>query len=801
MPGSPRQQLADLLQDARTGGSFSTRRTTPPGDLTIIVRGLGTIALPVTGSQAKQLRLLARPARYGTGEDTLLDRSVRDTWEVPRSRVTIDKRLWANTLGPMLNSVRDDLGLPETSSLKADLHSMLVYEPGQFFAAHQDSEKDDQMIGTLIVLLPSRTEGGELVVEHRGQSVIYNGSASSLTFVAFYADTRHEVLPVTRGWRVALTYNLMLAGSSAPKPVSTPALNESAATLLRRHFEEPSEARWRGDREPLQPPDRLVFLLDHQYSERSLRWTQLKGEDAVRCDALRRAAELADCETALALVEIQETWDCSEPAPRRRRGWWSDDESDDDVDEVGDVDDDEDHELGELLESTVTITSVGEKTQRLAPDVQDAELAASTPTSSLTPYDTEYTGNMGNWGNTMDRWYRRASVVVWPRARSFALKAKADPNGAVEELLTALADRTDDQHIQHDMVETLLRFWPDAVRRGGQRTLLPGALALAAKLRDANSAARLLEPFEISAVTPTDAAALLILDAEYGRRWIDDRITAWMKNRVPFGSEPAASRELWTEALPDLCRNLGKGNRRRDSTNAEVTRTIVTQTWSWLEAAIVASTAMTRPSARHERMHELSPALLALMQATDIADDPTVRDQIVTAVSDQEFRLVPLLLPMIDASTSIPPGRLARLGLVSIAQHCADALHAELARPERASGDWSITSFTSSDSCQDCTELAAFLEDAERQTLIWPLAKPRRQHIHRCIDDAELPVTHRTTREGSPHKLVIAKTTDLFALDAQRRTAARASLTALQGLLRSDTPTKRATGHPTRTHK
>ncbi len=786
MPSSPRQQLADLLRDAGAGGSFSTRRTAPPGDLRIDVTGLGTILLPVTAAQAKQLRLLARPARYGKGKDTLVDLRVRDTWEVPRSRVKIDKRRWANTLKPILGSVRDDLGLPETSLLTAELHSMLVYEPGQFFAAHQDSEKSDQMIGTLIVVLPSRSEGGEIVVEHQGLSVTYTGSASSLTFVAFYADTRHEVLPVTRGYRVVLTYNLMLTGTSTPKPTSAPTLNESVATLLRQHFEKPSEARWRGDREALQPPDRLVFLLDHQYSEHSLRWAQLKGNDATRADALRRAAGSADCETALALVEIQETWDCAEPAPRHRRGWWTDDESDDESD--GDLDD-ADHELGELLETTVTITSVHEKAHRLAPDVQNAELAAATPTSSSAPYDTEYTGNMGNWGNTMDRWYRRASVVVWPSTRSFALTCKADPNGAVEELHAAIADRPHDPHVPNDMVATLLRFWPDAVRRGQQRTLLPGALALAAELRDANSAADLLEAFEISAVTPADAAALLILNAEYGPRWFQDRITEWMTNRVPFGSNPAASREVWTEALPDLCRGLSKGKGQRSSTDGEPARTIVALTWNWLEAAIVAATAITRPSARHERMNELSRVLLALLQATDTADDPTLRDQIVTTVCEREFRLVPLLLHVIDASTSIPPNRRTKLGLTRVATHCGEALRVELAQPGRALGDWSITSFVSGDDCQDCTELTAFLEDTTAQQRVWPLAKARRQHIHRCIDDAELPVSHRTTHEGSPHKLVITKTSDLFTREADQRTKARASLTAVERLLGPSRPT------------
>lgn len=48
----------------------------------------------------------------------------------------------------MLDEIRADLGLPDTTSLRAELHSMLVYEPGQFFAPHQDSEKHDAMIAT-----------------------------------------------------------------------------------------------------------------------------------------------------------------------------------------------------------------------------------------------------------------------------------------------------------------------------------------------------------------------------------------------------------------------------------------------------------------------------------------------------------------------------------------------------------------------------------------------------------------------------------------------------------------------------
>jgi hypothetical protein len=39
--------------------------------------------------------------------------------------------------------MRRDLGLTDGSRLKAELHDMLVYGPGQVFAAHPDSEKTD----------------------------------------------------------------------------------------------------------------------------------------------------------------------------------------------------------------------------------------------------------------------------------------------------------------------------------------------------------------------------------------------------------------------------------------------------------------------------------------------------------------------------------------------------------------------------------------------------------------------------------------------------------------------------------
>lgn len=116
---------------------------------------------------------------------------------------------WDRTLDGVLDRVHTALGLPPTTVLRAEPHALLVYGKGQFFLPHQDSEKDDSMVGTLVVSLPSHHTGGELVVSHAGRSIVYQASREKLTFAAFYADCLHEVKPVKSGYRVTLTMNLL----------------------------------------------------------------------------------------------------------------------------------------------------------------------------------------------------------------------------------------------------------------------------------------------------------------------------------------------------------------------------------------------------------------------------------------------------------------------------------------------------------------------------------------------------------------------------------------------------------------
>lgn len=160
--------IARALQDITNPGSYSSRFTSNSDHLDLEVKGVGSIKLPISATTAKALIKQARQAPFGWRDKTVLYTNIRNVWEFAKSKVKIDKREWNKTLYPALEKLRAALGLPD-GKLKADLYKMLVYEKGQFFVPHQDSEKTDNMVATLVVVLPSAHQGGRLVVSHHGE--------------------------------------------------------------------------------------------------------------------------------------------------------------------------------------------------------------------------------------------------------------------------------------------------------------------------------------------------------------------------------------------------------------------------------------------------------------------------------------------------------------------------------------------------------------------------------------------------------------------------------------------------------
>ena len=752
----PRDRFASLLGDASAAGAFSARRTARPDGLRLEVGGVGPIAMPVSVWQAKQLCLIGRPARFGKGEQTLLDAKVRDTWEIPRSRVKIDKRHWNATFHPVLDRLRADLGLPDRCRLEAQFQSMLVYAPGQFFAPHQDSEKDDAMIATLVVTLPSASTGGVLVVEHRGQSATYRSSKESLTFVAFYADCRHHVRPVTSGYRVVLTYNLLLEGDTVAAAAgrADPGVTAELARCLDEHFGDSDE------------PTRLVYLLDHEYTQHGLSWARLKGDDASRAAMVRAAAHATDCEVALALAEIQETWSAYEADSWERQGWsgrhWDDEEDDDDED--GDGDSSDDYELDELIESGTSLDWWLDESGEATPTsltVDDEEVCASTPTADLSPRESSYEGYMGNYGNTLDRWYRRAAVVVWPRRWAFAVRAEASPGWALDRLADLI--QAGDVAGAREAADTLDSSWSVAENANPGR-LLGKALTVAQGLGEPDTATMLLAPFRIEMLERIHAPALAQLAAHYGESWTRDLVAVWFgRDRLAYTSRQP-QRGSWLESLPTVCEAL----RATPEADVPVGRLLTAAAWPPLRESAGGAMRSSTPSYRVQALGELGPAVAGLLVSTSIVGAADVRAHVLAFLCQDNDQMVVCALSALRAAYEARWQAHPESGLDVIARHCAARLEARLARPVRAAGDWSIE-LPEGCRCELCQALGAFLSDSARRTFEWPLAEQRRRHVHGRIDQGELPVSHQTRRSGRPYTLVLSKTDALFTREREAR--------------------------------
>ena len=78
----PRQEIIDVLQEIEAPGTFAVGgscdgKLIMPG---LVVDGVGPIGLPLSKSQAKELANRCEQAPFGRGAETIVDRSVRDTF-------------------------------------------------------------------------------------------------------------------------------------------------------------------------------------------------------------------------------------------------------------------------------------------------------------------------------------------------------------------------------------------------------------------------------------------------------------------------------------------------------------------------------------------------------------------------------------------------------------------------------------------------------------------------------------------------------------------------------------------------
>ena len=277
--GCDRNGIAVLLEAEQRASPWTSGESEAGPAIEVEGRVLGA---PPSADDIEHLVARATPAPYGRGEETVLDPKVRQALQVEARHVRLGGPRWVRLREAMLGMVAEEMGLDDA---KLDLVALklLVYRPGGHFQAHADTEKTPGMVASAALVAPGAYRGGTLVIEHAGERLkVGAGGALRWRWAAWYADCRHRLEPVEDGVRIAMTFAVAVDAERALAPREARNHELRWALWDRSYAERHSAWAARGARIGAgneQYGQKLVWVLEHRYTEPGLRACLLKGRD------------------------------------------------------------------------------------------------------------------------------------------------------------------------------------------------------------------------------------------------------------------------------------------------------------------------------------------------------------------------------------------------------------------------------------------------------------------------------------------------------------------------------------------
>ena len=633
-------------------------------------------------------------------------------------------------------------GLGVSGNVQAELYKLLVYDAGSFFIKHRDTEKIPGMFATLVIVLPSEYQGGELVIKHKQEAVtldLHRDDAAEVGYAAFYADCVHEILPITQGCRLTLIFNLFRADKQLPLPKPPDYDQEQAlVTSLLRNW-----ATSLTDEPDPEIPLKLIYLLEHAYTPAELGFDALKNADAAVAEVLLAAAQQADCDIHLALVSVDEYGSAEYAGDYRRHRY----------------DDEDDYEIVEVDERTETISEWRRPDGKPSPlpvlPFSEHEFCPISAYDNIEPDNIQFQEATGNAGASFDRSYQAAALVIWPKALNLAIISQAGINATLP-VLQDLCQRWEDEgrisnsslwQEAHTLITYLFRdtftshrsdrelliclfrlrniaciksYWQKLSKSGFYQIEDQAALVQTSSLIPWPSVVDSVEKaFILSATKAQEACAALLAGLS-----VAHTINA---------SDLIKSAQILALVLP--------GDPHR-----------FPELQPWQRSQIMGST-------------QLVSDVLTSFSAinAELANDtlnyfltwPTVYNVDTILVS------VALLLTESEFHRNLPVVKKLRTAVIT---HINVRVAMALEPPK----DWQRNSKISC-KCPDCTALSAFLSEPTQSTWRLKAVEARRKHVELSISRHASDIDCRTQRSGSPHTLVCTKNQASYELRVTQR--------------------------------
>jgi hypothetical protein len=744
-----RQSLEALLGSLGESSAYVTSGSLAPILPGLEVKGVGPIGMPVVAADAKRILTKASQAPYGRGAETIVDTGVRRVWQIEPSQIALRNPAWNTQLATIVETVKQELGIRQ--KVNAELYKLLVYEKGSFFAPHRDTEKIPGMFATLVICLPTRHQGGTLIVRHEGQTtkIDFGGQDAEFKtqYAAFYADCQHEITPVVAGYRVCLVYNLAIARKKqqpgAPQHAS--AIDRLARLLKAVLTDEPNA------------PRKIAIPFEHQYTEAGLDPKQLKGSDRARADVLSRAAKSLDYQCYVALLTVEQsgavdydTWDGG--YSRRPSYDWSFDEDDDDEfnDDYGESDD-LDADMGEVYDEEWSLDHWLDVDGRKQPfgrvHLGEVEILNREDRDSWSVRQEVHEAT-GNEGVSMDRWYRQGVIVIWPSDRTFEILAGEGPASALPELERRMArsKKRDALADCRTFANEIVANWKrEEVPKHGEPSYPQRMLKLIERLGDAQLAERFLCDVFPDDYDGSEGKDLVKVCGRFG--W--DTVAPWLQNFLARQEPEDYSTSV--AQVVSICETLCCDPPELTKERRAVCRSLAEPLERLIEQC-------DKRPVNDWRIDEgqrtgVVASVIRIFTAVNATEHLSRFISHVLKERDR-YDLHKVLIPDTKVLQSSVRERPAAARLL---EHCLHELRAATAKPIEPPQDWARDADLAC-SCEDCRALSQFLRDPVARVGRFPLRKDRRQHLHRQIDHHGCDCTHLTERKGSPQTLVCTKT-------------------------------------------
>ena len=128
--------LLDNVNQKATGTFACAKVLTEAPNPALAIQDYGLVGLPLSDTAAASLVRLAKAAPFGKGSETLVDTTVRNTWEIEGHKIKMENPRWTTYLNEQVKDIAATLGVD--GEVKVQLYKLLIYEEGGFFHTHRE---------------------------------------------------------------------------------------------------------------------------------------------------------------------------------------------------------------------------------------------------------------------------------------------------------------------------------------------------------------------------------------------------------------------------------------------------------------------------------------------------------------------------------------------------------------------------------------------------------------------------------------------------------------------------------------